>query len=118
MKHIKRTRRGLVEKKTGRKIVSPLDSMVRQETSQFMNIDTRHPNPVCVTNPPRHPWKSNLDPSNEKAITVINPYGAEHRKALEQDHFSGREGRTGHPKRLGTEGKRGQRQRKKLADLE
>ena len=29
MKYIKRAKRGLVEKKTGRKIVSPLDSMVR-----------------------------------------------------------------------------------------
>lgn len=121
MKHIKRTKHGLVEKKTGRKIVSPLEPMVRQETvrgNRLLNIDAANPDAVCITNPPRHSWKSNLDPSNENAICVTNPYGVTPRKVLEQDQFSKQEDQTGYPKPFGNEDKGMQHPHKKLLGSE
>ncbi len=39
MKHIKRTKHGLVEKKTGRKIVSPLEPMVCAGLARLLKGD-------------------------------------------------------------------------------
>ena len=110
MKHIKRTKHGLVEKKTGRLIESPLKPMVRQ------SIDADNPDAVTVNNYDyrKLPFRSSLDPTNPDAICVTNPYGTTPRKVPEQDHSLTQEDQTEHLKRHGNSDNKVQHRHRKF----
>jgi hypothetical protein len=110
MKYIKRTKYGLVEKRTGHPIVSPLEPRVRQ------NIDADNPDAVTVNNYDyrKLPFRSSLDPNNPDAICVTNPYGTTPRKVPEQDRSLTQEDQTEHLKRHGKSDKKVRHRRKKF----